>query len=106
MRKALKLFFIFIQGGLCMNAHSDEEVIVTGAKAKYINIAVSEFEKKLDVKWENYKVSVTNSGDFILVSFSSKNSTRGLRGATDRVPGFEVKLNKTDFLVLESYFVR
>ncbi len=89
-----------------MNTHSDEEVTITGAKSKYINIAVSEFEKKLDVKWENYMVTAIDSGDFIMVSFSSKNPIRGLRGTVDGEPGFEVRLNKTDFLVLESYFVR
>lgn len=109
MKKALNILYvllIFIQGGLCMNAHSNDEVVILGTTAKYINIAVSEFEKKLDVMWKNYQVMINDTGDVITVSFSSNKSTQGFRGAAEGVPGFEVSIDKMNLQVIDAHFVR
>ena len=89
-----------------MAEFSDNDIVVSGVTAKYISIASFEFEKKLDVNWDNYIATVNYEDDAVIVIFSSKNISSGLRGSEGGVPGFEVIINKRGFEVLDSHFVR
>jgi hypothetical protein len=106
--KALKFIFFFVilmQGGMSMATFFDD-VIVSGISAKYITIASAMFEQRLDVNWENYSVKITDDVDNVIVIFSSKDIADGLRGSAEGVPGFEVRINKEDFTIVDSQFVR
>jgi hypothetical protein len=99
-------YFIFLLSGAFMNAYSDSDIIISGTVAKYVSVASSEFEKKLNVKWQNYSVSINEHEDIVSISFFSKDMVAGQRGSTEGVPGFEIKIRKADLKVLESQFIR
>ena len=97
---------ILVIGGVHMNAYSDENKVVSGVVAKSIEIACREFEKKLNVKWENYVVTISDTENYHVIIFSSKGAPAGFRGSPDGVPGFEIKIKKSDYEIVESQFIR
>lgn len=82
------------------------DMVLSGSYAKYISIACAEFEKRLDVNWQDYNVTVTTTDDYVHVNFSAKNMDPGLRGAPKGAPGFDIKIRKKGYEVMESQFVR
>lgn len=91
--------------GVHMNAYSAEKKL-TGAQAKAIQIACQEFEKKLKVSWKDYLVTVDESESEFVVNFTAKSATAELRGSPSGVPGFEIKIRKSDYSVESSQFNR
>lgn len=89
-----------------MNAFSNENNVLSGVMAKSIEIACNEFEKKLNVKWEKYIVTISEVDVYYIVTFSPKVVSPGLRGSPDGVPGFEIKIKKSNYEIIEPQFVR
>jgi len=89
-----------------MNVFSNESNVFSGVMAKSIEIACNEFEKKLNVKWENYIVTIGEVDVCHIINFSPKAVSPGFRGASDGVPGFEIKIKKSNYEIIESQFVR
>ena len=104
--KFLVKLLILTISGVHMNAYSNENNVLSGAMAKSIEIACNEFEKKLNVKWENYTVTISEADTYHLVNFSAKVVSLGLRGAPVGVPGFEIKIKKNNYEIIESQFVK
>ncbi len=75
---------------------------MTDAQAKAIQMACQEFEKKLKVSWKDYLVSVDESEQEFVVNFTAKSATAELRGSPSGVPGFEIKIRKSDYSVESS----
>ncbi len=105
-----KIFFaqllILTISGVHMNAYSNENNVLSGVMAKSIEIACNELEKKLNVKWENYIVTISEADTYHIINFSSKVVSPGFRGSPDGVPGFEIKIKKSNYEIIESQFVR
>lgn len=91
--------------GAHMNASSAENKL-SGAQAKAIQVACQEFEKKLKVAWKDYTVSIDESEREFVVNFTAKSVTAELRGSPSGVPGFEIKIKKSDYVVESSQFNR
>lgn len=89
-----------------MNAYGNGNNEISGIAAKSIEIACNEFEKKLNVKWDNYIVKISETDTYRVINFSSKVASPGLRGSPDGVPGFEVKIKKSNYEIIESQFIR
>ncbi len=89
-----------------MNAYSGENNECSGAVAKSIEVACSEFEKKLNVKWESYTVTINETDTYYVVNFNSKITSPRLRGASNGVPEFEIKIRKINYEIIESQFTR
>lgn len=79
---------------------------LSGCEAKAIQIACREFEKKLNVVWTNYLVSIEETQIEFLVRFNAKSTIQGLRGSPAGIPGFEVRLNKENYEVVSFQFSR
>ena len=60
--------------------------------------------RNLDPK--SYASEVEHEGDRVIVIFSDPEATSGTRGSSGKLPSIEVELDKRDFLVIRSYFVR
>ena len=105
-KKLLVQLLILTIGGIHMNVYSNESNVLSGVMAKSIEIACNEFEKKLNVKWENYIVTISEVDVYHIVNFSPKVVSPGLRGSPDGVPGFEIKIKKSNYEIIESQFVR
>lgn len=97
---------ILIMSGVHMNAYSSENKVVSGVVAKFIEVACREFEKKLNVKWENYVVTISETENYYVIIFSSKDASVGLRGSPEEMPGFEIKIKNNNYEVIESQFIR
>ena len=91
--------------GAHMNANSTEKKL-PGAQAKAIQIACQEFEKKLKVSWMDYLVSVEESEREFVVNFTARLATAELRGSPSGVPGFQIKIRRSDYSVESSQFNR
>ncbi|VAW86928.1 hypothetical protein MNBD_GAMMA16-788 [hydrothermal vent metagenome] len=89
-----------------MNAYSNENKVVSGVVAKSIEIACREFEKKLNVQWESYVVTISETENYHVIVFSSKDVPVELRGSPDGMPGFEIKIKKSNYEISESQFIR
>jgi hypothetical protein len=105
-KSASVLMLILTINGIPMKAYSDENSEISGTMAKSVQIACQEFEKKLDVNWENYLVNVYEADTYFIVSFRSKNVSAELRGSPKGIPGFEIKIRKATHEVMESQFIR
>jgi len=105
-KKYLAQILILIIGGIHMNAYSSENNEFSGAAAKSIEVACTEFEKKLNVKWENYTVTINETDTYYVVNFNSKVTLPGHRGASNGVPEFEIKIRKINYEIIESQFAR
>ncbi len=105
-KKYLVQLLILTVGGVHMNAYSSESDEFSGVVAKSIEVACAEFERKLNVKWENYTVMISEADTYHIVNFSSKITSPGLRGAPDEVPEFEIKIKKSNYEIIESQFAR
>jgi len=101
---SVSVFYLSIIGAH-MNANSAEKNF-SGAQAKAIQMACQEFEKKLKVSWKDYLVSVDESEQEFVVNFTAKSATAELRGSPSGVPGFEIKIRKSDYSVESSQFNR
>lgn len=73
---------------------------------KVLEIAYHEFEKKLNVNRENYIATIDEADEHFIVFFRGKNASSELRGSPEGVPGFYIKIQKGDYKVLESQFIR
>jgi len=102
----LAQLLILTISGVHMNAYSNDKNELSGVTAKFIEIACSEFEKKLNVKWENYIVTIGETDTYRIINFSSRVSEPGLRGSPNGVPGFEIKIKKGTYEIIESQFIR
>ena len=91
--------------GVHMKAYSAENKL-SGAQAKAIQVACQEFEKKLKVVWKDYLVTLDESEMEFAISFTAKSATTELRGSPSGVPGFEIKIRKSDYSVESSQFSR
>ena len=91
---------------LPMNAYSYENKVLSGITAKSIDVACNMFEKKLNVNWENYITTVIETDMFVIVTFSAKDKPKGFRGSPPGIPGFEIKIQKSNYEIIESHFVR
>lgn len=91
--------------GAYMNTSSAESRL-SGAQAKAIQVACQEFEKKLKVSWKDYTVSIDESEREFVVSFAAKSATAELRGSPSGVPGFDIKIRKSDYAVESFQFNR
>jgi len=104
--KCLTQILILIIGGVHMNVYSSENNKFSGNIAKAIEVACAEFEEKLNVKWENYTVIINENNAYYVVNFNSKITSPGLRGASNDVPEFEIKIRKMTYEIIESQFAR
>lgn len=104
-KSASALILILTINGVPMNAYSDENNEISGTMAKSVQVACQEFEKKLNVKWENYLVNVHEADTYFIVSFRSKNASVEHRGSPKGIPGFEIKIGKATYEVMESQFI-
>ena len=87
-----------------MSAFSVENL--SGPKAKAVQIACQEFEKKLNVVWENYVVLIEEAETEFLVIFKAKLKNQELRGSPVGIPGFEIRLKKESYEVASFQFSR
>jgi hypothetical protein len=77
----------------------------SGAALKWIHAAEPEFQRRqLDL--DKYNVSVVEESDSVVVSLSSPDEPKGLRGSAGKYPGFEIEISKKDLRILRSNFVR
>lgn len=100
------LMTILTSNGVYMNANSNEIKEINGIVAKYVQVACQEFEKKLNVNWEKYVVKVIEEDTYFVVNFRSIGVTPELRGSPKGVPGFEIKISKKNYEIIESQFIR
>lgn len=100
-----KIAFYLSTIGAQMNVHGAEQKLF-GMQAKAIQVACQEFERKLNVPWKDYLVSIDESEAEFVIIFSAKSATAEFRGSPAGVPGFEVRIRKSDYRVESSQFSR